>query len=235
MTRRRWIADLVSGDQAFLLGKNADHLSRVLRARLGEQFEIATPTGVRLGEIVDIQPERVVFATRELPQTADDQHAAMIDLCLAIFKFDRFEWAIEKCTEIGVSRIIPMIAHRTDAHLASAAQRRVQRWRRIAHEAAQQSRRDTAPEITEPAKLDKVIRNARGKAIVLAENEREQKLSNVVDVSSELSLAVGPEGGWTEVELSLFNQSGWSAASLGRNILRAETAAIVALAIAHSK
>jgi len=76
MTRRRWIADLVSGDQAFLLGKNADHLSRVLRARLGEQFEIATPTGVRLGEIVDIQPERVVFATRELPQTADDQHAA---------------------------------------------------------------------------------------------------------------------------------------------------------------
>jgi len=159
----------------------------------------------------------------------------LIDLCLAIFKFDRFEWAIEKCTEIGVSRIIPMIAHRTDAHLASAAQRRVQRWRRIAHEAAQQSRRDTAPEITEPAKLDKVIGNARGKAIVLAENEREQKLTNVVDVSSELSLAVGPEGGWTEVELSLFNQSGWSAASLGRNILRAETAAIVALAIAHSK
>ncbi|HJX01257.1 MAG TPA: RsmE family RNA methyltransferase [Terriglobales bacterium] len=235
MTRRRWIADLVSGDQAFLLGKNADHLSRVLRARLGEQFEIATPTGVRLGEIVDIQPERVVFATRELPQTADDQHAAMIDLCLAIFKFDRFEWAIEKCTEIGVSRIIPMIAHRTDAHLASAAQRRVQRWRRIAHEAAQQSRRDTAPEITEPAKLDRVIGNARGKAIVLAENEREQKLTNVVDVSSELSLAVGPEGGWTEVELSLLNQSGWSAASLGRNILRAETAAIVGLAIAHSK
>jgi 16S rRNA (uracil1498-N3)-methyltransferase len=235
MTRRRWIADLVSGDQAFLLGKNADHLSRVLRARLGEQFEIATPSGVRLGEIVDIQPERIVFATRELPQTADNQHATTIDLCLAIFKFDRFEWAIEKCTEIGVSRIIPMIAHRTDAHLASAAERRVQRWRRIAHEAAQQSRRDTAPEITEPAKLDKVIRNARGKAIVLAENEREQKLSNVVDVSSELSLAVGPEGGWTEVELSLFNQSGWSAASLGRNILRAETAAIVALAIAHSK
>src|SRR5690242_16602722 len=121
MTRRRWIADEVSGDLAFLLGQNAEHLSRVLRARVGQQFEIATPSGVRLGEIVEIEPERVVFSTSDLPPEAARQATKPIHLYLAIFRFDRFEWAVEKCTELGAASIVPVIAKRTDAHLASAA------------------------------------------------------------------------------------------------------------------
>src|SRR5579859_2162689 len=137
MTRRRWIADEVSGNRAFLLGENAEHLSRVLRARVGQQFEIATPDGVRLGEIVEIQAGRVSFSIRELPEAnAATPSTAKIHLYLAIFKFDRFEWAIEKCTELGATSIVPTVTRRTDSHLVPAAIKRVERWRRIAHEAA---------------------------------------------------------------------------------------------------
>lgn len=232
MTRRRWIADEVSGDRAFLLGKNAEHLSRVLRARVGQQFEIATPDGVHLGEIVEIEPSRVVFSTSALPDQTP-QLSQAIHLYLAVFKFDRFEWAVEKCTELGVSRIIPIITRRTDTHLAAAAQRRVDRWRRVAHEAAQQSRREATPEIMSPEKLGDAVSAAPGHRVVLAESERDQALSSVI-AGSELSLAIGPEGGWTESELDLFAQRGWASASLGPTILRAETAAIAALAIARA-
>jgi len=234
MTRRRWIADEVSGDRAFLIGKNAEHLSRVLRARVGQQFEIATPSGVRLGEIVEIEPERVVLSTRDLPQRELGKHAAQIHLYLAIFKFDRFEWAVEKSTELGVTSIVPLIARRTDAHLASAALKRVERWRRIAHEASQQSRRDAVPEIVSPQRLDESVSKASGKRIVLAETEQDKRFAGLVGPASELSLAIGPEGGWTESELMLFDKNAWLRASLGPTILRAETAAIAGLAVARS-
>ena len=234
MTRRRWIADQVSGDEAVLTGRNAEHLSRVLRARIGQQFEVATGDGVRLGEIVEIQPERVVFSLSNAQISAEDASTLTVHLYLAVFKFDRFEWAVEKCTELGVTDIVPVIAARTDANLASAAKKRVERWRRIAHEASQQSRRHRAPEISNPEKLSKVIKAARGWRIVLAEAERGKSLLSVLKDSHEFSLAVGPEGGWTSSELDSFQSNGWSSASLGTTILRAETAAAAALAITQS-
>ena len=234
MTRRRWIADEVSGDRAALLGKNAEHLARVLRARIGQQFEIATPSGVRLGEIVEIEAERVVFSTRELPPRDPDPETVRTHLYLAVIKFDRFEWAIEKCTELGVASIVPVIARRTDAHLASAGSKRVDRWRRIAREAAQQSRRASVPEIFEPRKLADLILDAPGNRVVLAETEREHRLADALGTRRELSLAIGPEGGWTESELTWFDEHEWLRASLGPNILRTETAAIAALVIAKS-
>lgn len=231
MTRRRWIADEVSGNQAVLTGSNAEHLSRVLRARIGEQFEIATPGGVRLGEIVAVQPERVVFSLRSAQISEPDRSTLKVHLYLAIFKFDRFEWAVEKCTELGVTAIVPLIAARTDAHLATAAKKRVERWRRIAHEASQQSRRRGSPEVFDPEKLNNVIAVAPAKRIVLSETERQQSLLSSVKDSHEVSLAIGPEGGWTSSELGLFQSNGWLSASLGTTILRAETAATAALAI----
>ena len=236
MTRRRWIADEVSGNRAFLLGENAEHLSRVLRARVGQQFEIATPDGVRLGEIVEIQAGRVSFSIRELPEVnAATPSTAKIHLYLAVFKFDRFEWAIEKCTELGATSIVPTVTRRTDSHLVPAAIKRVERWRRIAHEAAQQSRRAASPAIADPTKLDKAVGEAPGRRVVLAEIEHEHRLTKAVQGHDEISLAIGPEGGWTDSEMSLFKENGWVAASLGPTILRAETAAIAALAIAQSE
>ena len=128
MTRRRWIADEVSGNEAALTGEHADHLVRVLRARVGQEFDIAAGASVRRGRIVSIQEGRVEF---ELGEDVPAAETPTVTLLLAIFKFDRMEWAIEKCTELGVSRIVPFIARRTDAHLASAAAKRADRWRRI--------------------------------------------------------------------------------------------------------
>jgi 16S rRNA (uracil1498-N3)-methyltransferase len=229
LTRRRWIADEVHGSTAALTGDHAAHLVRVLRAEVGQQFDIATGKSVRLGKITSIAPDRVEFSLgEERPVPADSR----ITLALAIFKFDRMEWAIEKCTELGVGSVIPLIAARTDSHLAQAAAKRRERWQRIARQASEQSRRSAPMEIGSPVKLKELAVEAECR-IVLAESEQNTLLRDALPASAnEVTLAVGPEGGWTTDELAWFQKTGWSAASLGNTILRAETAAIVSAALA---
>jgi 16S rRNA (uracil1498-N3)-methyltransferase len=236
MTRRRWIADEFSGDRAALTGAHAAHLARTLRARVGQQFEIACGDSVRLGTVTSVEDERVEFALGDEIAAASAPAATLL---LAIFKFDRMEWAIEKCTELNVATIVPVVAHRTEKHLAQAAEKRVERWRRIAREAAEQSRRGAPPDIAGPAKLDAVVAGrAESLKIVLAESERGLTLSDVLrahDPTPSLALGIGPEGGWAAEDLSAFSAAGWTSASLGKTILRAETAAIAALAIAGAE
>lgn len=233
MTRRRWIADQISGDRAFLLGAHAEHLSRVLRARIGQEFDISTGSDVRLARITSISPDRIEFELGEIiPSAATTQ----VTLALSIFKFDRMEWAIEKCTELGAARIIPVIARRTEPHLAAAAAKRVERWKRIAQPAAEQSRQVSPPEIASPVKLKDAVALSASTRIVLSEIEEQTTLKEALQSHGEdIVLALGPEGGWTECELDLFRNAGWISASLGNTILRAETAAIAALAIAFSE
>jgi 16S rRNA (uracil1498-N3)-methyltransferase len=231
MTRRRWIPDQVSGNRAILLGAHAEHLSRVLRARIGQEFDISIGNEVRRGRITSILPERVEF---ELGDAVPFPAPPQITLALSVFKFDRMDWAIEKCTELGASRIIPVIARRTEAHLAAAAGKRVERWRRIARQAAEQSRQLSAPEIAAPIKLKDAVTLPGSTRIVLSESEDQTTLKETLRShipGREVVLAFGPEGGWTEAELEMFRNAGWSAASLGNRILRAETAAIAAIAI----
>lgn len=231
MTRRRWIADEVSGNHAALTAAHADHLIRVLRAQVGQEFDIVADGTLRRGRISEIGEGRVEF---ELGAELSASAVLKLSLLLAIFKFDRMEWAIEKCTELGVSRIIPVIARRTDVHLASAATKRAERWRRIAQQASEQSRRSGVPEVGDPAKFKESIIGVAGLRIVLAESEEHVRLREILDGENDIVLAVGPEGGWTEDELRLFKQAGWISASLGPTILRAETAAIAATAIVIS-
>src|SRR6266849_347380 len=174
--RRRWIADEVdhTSGRAALIGEHALHLARVLRATPGQEFDIVTKVDgraiVRLGRIASVTEQRVEFELgEELTQSGP---VASVTLLLAVFKFDRMEWAIEKAVELGVERIVPVIARRTEKHLAAAADKRAERWRRIAHEAAQQSRRNSPPEIADPLKLEAAIESAQGIGIVLAEAER---------------------------------------------------------------
>jgi 16S rRNA (uracil1498-N3)-methyltransferase len=232
MTRRRWIADEASGNLAALVGEHADHLIRALRARVGEEFDIAAGGVVRRGRITNIADRRVEF---ELGEEISLSRTSNVTLLLAIFKFDRMEWAIEKCTELGVARMIPVIALRTDAHLASASHKRVERWRRIARQASEQSRRAAPPEIAGPVKLQKAVEIQGALKIVLAESEQQTHFRDLHAPSDgEILLAIGPEGGWTDEELQIFQKSGWTAATLGPTILRAETAAMAATAIVIS-
>ncbi|HYE26179.1 MAG TPA: RsmE family RNA methyltransferase [Clostridia bacterium] len=229
--RRRWIADELDRDRAALTGQHAAHLARVLRARVGQEFDIAAGDRVRLGRVTSVGDDRVEF---ELGAEVEAVPQSETTVVLAIFKFDRFEWAVEKCTELGAARLVPLIARRTDAHLAHAALKRVERWRRIAHEAAQQSRRVAPPEISEPVRIKDALRLEATTRVILAETERQASLKDFFLQDGSVALAIGPEGGWTEDELKMFADAGWSSASLGSTILRAETAAIAALAIAQS-
>ena len=231
MTRRRWIADEVSGDHAALLGDNARHLAKVLRARVGQEFEVSAEGRVRLGRIVSVAEQRVEF---ELGEQLLAGKVRSVLLLLAIFKFDRMEWAIEKATELGVERIGFVVADRSDKHLVAATGKRLARWKRIATEAAQQARRTSPPSVSGPIPFTELVRmEMPGARIVLAESERGISLMEVLEGSSApgVALAIGPEGGWTDRELSQFKVSSWIAASLGPTILRAETAAVAALAV----
>ena len=233
MTRRRWIADEVSGKRAALVGSHADHLVRVLRARVGQEFDIAVGNEVRSGRISSVQPDRVEF---ELGDPIASTNSLQITLVLAIFKFDRMEWAIEKCTELGVTRIVPVIASRTDTHLAATAPKRRERWQRLARQASEQSRRAAVPDISTPIDGKQAADLPGDMRIVLAESERQLTLKQALaDHRGSLVLAVGPEGGWTKQEIELFARSGWTSASLGDTVLRSETAAMSALAIAMSE
>jgi 16S rRNA (uracil1498-N3)-methyltransferase len=234
MTRRRWIADEVSGNRAFLVGAHADHLARVLRARVGQEFDITTGSEVRRGRLTAISPDQVEF---ELGEQIPVSPNVQVTLLLSIFKFDRMEWAIEKCTELGVARIVPVIARRSEAHLASAAAKRVERWRRIVLQAAEQSRRSLVPEVFQPLKLKEALMLRGGMRIVLSEFETEVKLKDLLQSPSdgEVVIALGPEGGWTNEELTVFREAGWISASVGSTILRTETAAIAAMAVVQSE
>ena len=234
MTRRRWIADKIQGNQAFLHGQNAEHLAKVLRARVGQEFEVAAEQRVYLGRVTQISEQEVIFElSQEIKSVAAEPHGE-VTLWLAIFKFDRMEWAIEKATELGAAKIVPVIAQRSDTHLVAAAQKRAERWRRIATEASQQSRRNSPAEVLDPMKLKEALTGANGVRVVLSEYEKRRQLGAVlrtIDPAAPISLAIGPEGGWTEKELEGFSSAGWVTASLGTNILRTETAAIAALAV----
>jgi 16S rRNA (uracil1498-N3)-methyltransferase len=239
MTRRRFMADLVDGNRAALLGSHAAHLSRVLRVRPGQQFDIAVNGAVRLGAVTRVEDERVEF---ELGDEIAAAPILPITLFLSIVRFERLEWALEKCVELGAARVVPLIAARTDPHLAAAAPKRTERWQRLLRQAAEQARRSAPPQLASPVRLRREELCVPGLRIVLAETARTDLLRHVLQPAPRengpsfpsLSLAVGPEGGWTEAELKLFADCGWTPASLGPNILRTETAALAALAIAMS-
>lgn len=230
MTRRRWIADEVTGRRAALTGSHADHLIRVLRARVGQEFDIVAANCVYRGTVVEVSERRVEF---ELGEQLPLSSSTRMTIVLSVFKFDRMEWAIEKCTELGVARIIPVISARTESHLASAAVKRVDRWQRIARQASEQSRRIAPPEICPPVTLKELLKQSAELRVVLSEIEETLQLKDAIpQATSSLLLAFGPEGGWKQDELAALRDAGWISASLGGTILRTETAIIAAVAIA---
>ena len=240
MTRRRWIAEHWDEATATITGVQAEHLARVLRAQPGVEADIVAGGHVFHAEVAAVSPLEVRF---NLIAEVQADPALPITLVMAVYKFDHMEWAIEKATELGVAAIAPVVSRRTEKHLAQAAAKRAERWRRIAHESAQQSRRSDVPVLHDPQPLN-ILVAAPSSAVrlVLAEQERSttlrQALTEILSAAGDempsLQTAIGPEGGWAPNEEALFDSNGWRAVSLGPRILRAETAAIAALSITAS-
>src|ERR1700691_2590000 len=176
MTRRRWIADEWDDSSASLKGEQAAHLIRVLRALTGMECDMVAGERVSRGVICRVTGGAVRFA---LLSEVEAEPAHPVTLLLSIFKFDRIEWIIEKATELGAERFIPMSARRSEKHLVQAAPARVERWRRVAREAAKQSRRSAVPVVENGVSLKSAvhIRAAHpGLSLLLAEQERSPTL-----------------------------------------------------------
>ena len=234
--RRRFFVDQVRNGHAEISGQDARHLTRVLRVEAGQRYEISDNRNVYLAEIETARKEHVIFRTIE--KLAAEQPPLHVILCAAIVKFDHFEWMIEKATELGAARMIPVVAARTEKGLDRAAHKRLERWRRIGMEASQQSRRAHLPEVSEPVNLTEALALSATHRYALDENPAAPPLAAALppqrNPGDSVALLIGPEGGWTEEEREEFTSAGWQPVSLGPLILRAETAAIAALAVIHS-
>jgi len=212
-------------------GDSAHHLGRVLRAEVGQLYELSDGQQVWLGRVASVARDRVEFVlVEELPAR---RSAVDVTLLLAVVKFDAFEWAIEKATELGVNTIVPLAAARSEKALLVAAAKRAERWKKIVMEASQQSRRVNLPIVQSLARTEPGFAQCKeGLKLLLSENQEAPSMRRVLEgqKSSNAVIAIGPEGGWTDKELLSADQSGFQQVSLGNLILRTETAVIAALA-----
>jgi 16S rRNA (uracil1498-N3)-methyltransferase len=249
--RRRFFVDRFDSGSAVLHGETAEHLGRVLRAAPGQLYELSDGHRVWLGRIERVGTSkrgenRIEFSLIEPVEASEPR--LRLQMLISIVKFDRFEWCLEKATELGASEIVPLAAERTDKALIAAAGKRLARWQRILLESAQQSRRLRPPEIGNAVQPAKGFAAASGKIrIMLSERADAPSLKHILGERSAsvgfgaldaacaaenicVALAIGPEGGWTEQEIVAAGEAGFAEASLGENILRTETAVIASMA-----
>lgn len=229
--RRRFFVEKVVGGRAVIDGEAAHHLGRVLRAQAGQLYELSDGQHVCLARIENVRRDQIEFAiVDELPA-----HPPKLDtvLLLSIVKFDAFEWALEKATELGVGTIVPLAASRSEKPLLAAAAKRAERWKKILLESSQQSRRLRVPFLSQLANPEAAFSAHKdGLRVMLSERPGAQSLRTVLQGQStpKATLAIGPEGGWTDPEIAAARAAQFREASLGELILRTETAVIAALA-----
>lgn len=213
-------------------GEAAHHLGRVLRAERGQLYELSDGNRVWLARVEEVKRGRIGFSLiEELPVYRPTLQTRLL---LSVVKFDAFEFALEKATELGVGAIIPVSASRSEKALLAGAPKRAERWKKILLESAQQSRRLRIPELAALTRPEAAFSaNAIGLKVLFSERSEAPPLQGILggqEAVSAVALAIGPEGGWTDVELECARQHGFCEASLGRLILRTETAVIAALA-----
>ncbi len=220
--------------RATLTGEQAHHLARVLRAQPGQLYELSNGREVWLGRVAGVSRDRIEFELVEkLAQAAVEPRLVLL---AALIKFDRWEWLLEKGTELGVTEVVPLAATRTLKRLAQAAPARSARWEKILLNAAQQARRAAPPRLLPVSRATEAFAQVDAQVKILLSEARGSPLLRVVlrefpSPLQSVALAMGPEGGWTEKEREAAHAAGFREASLGGSILRAETAVLAALAV----
>jgi 16S rRNA (uracil1498-N3)-methyltransferase len=236
MRRRFFVGEFVGGS-ATLRGEAAHHLGRVLRAEAGQVYELSDGQCLWLARTESVARDEVQFTLLEqLPVVVAP---VQIELLLAVVKFDRFEWALEKATELGTERIWPLAADRSEKGLIAASEKRAERWTRILAESAQQARRLRIPELKDAAKSHEAFRASTAPLkLLLSERAGARPLRELLepvaalrqDAAVSVAIAIGPEGGWTDAEFAEAGDCRFAEVALGANILRTETAVCAALA-----
>ena len=220
----------IQGDRVVFSAEQAHQMGRVLRLQPGARVVVLDNAGWQYeAELVEVG--RRATAVLHHKQPAANEPRAQLTLYQALLKRDNFEWVLQKGTEIGVTRFVPLLTARTVAQPPHKADR----WQRILTEAAEQSRRGRIPALAEPLRLEDAWPQAQTADLALLpwEGASGETLAGALAGKrpSTLALFIGPEGGWTEAEVADGRAGGILPVTLGPRILRAETAAIVAAAL----
>jgi 16S rRNA (uracil1498-N3)-methyltransferase len=223
----------INPDGSFLVnGTDFHHLSKVRRVKIDDSIHVRYKGQLYEATVINITSESILARLGEMVQGSKK----MVDVTLmcAILKSGNFDFAIQKAVETGASRIIPVITERTIADISDKKKIKIDRWKKISLEASKQSLREAPPEICEPVDFKKALEPGYPGFKIIAHPGSE---SNVKDVLGQLEknipiiLLIGPEGGFTERELSMADESGFTQVNFGFSHLRAETAVIVFLSI----
>jgi len=216
-----------------------------LRLQHGDQIYVFDGTGREfLCTIEDIGREFAQLNLLAEVEAARAESPLDLTLAIALLKGEKFDLVVQKATELGVARVLPILTERADVRLRDErdADKRVTRWQRIALEAAKQSGRARVPEVAQPRSFESLIESLSTKteksspqALGVMFSERDgQSLTEAIKSHSQATTIialVGSEGGWTDGEIALARQSEWQVVTLGGRTLRAETAAIVVVAL----
>lgn len=222
-----------------LTGDQAHQILRVLRLQVGDQLMVLDNAGWEYVVQITAVSSKQLIADIIKKQAAQGEPDVEITLYMGLMKRDKFEWVLQKCTEIGVSRFVPVSTQRSLVQDTKMKDNKFERWQKIITEAAEQSRRGKIPELCPPLKLADAFAQLDADLALIPWEEAEG-----VDVravlagkrpfsiaQSRIALFIGPEGGFAAQEIELAQQYNIQPITLGKRILRAETAAMVATAL----
>lgn len=226
----RFFVPPFADDQIVFLPEQARQITAVLRLKPGERVIVLDNSGWEFeAELARLNRKGATAVVLE-KRPSINEPALQLTLYQSILKRDNFEWALQKGTELGVARFVPLISERTVARLP----KKFGRWQRILTEAAEQSRRGRIPDLAEPVKFEKAVTHLPpGETAVIPWAEaRATTLADVLTSEvTAVALFIGPEGGFTPQEIALAQQHGVTAVTLGKRTLRSETAALAATAV----
>ena len=228
-------ASQVNGDAVTITGDDARHLIQVLRAKPGQAVEVSDGQHVYQTRIRSIRDGRVFLDIVEVSKS-NAEPGLFVTLYQALAKGERMDWAIQKAVELGAGRIVPVLTKYTVVQLdEKKAQKRLERYQRIAAEAAKQCRRGRVPEVTAPVTFGEAVASADAPLKLIAwEQEGDRGRSDVLgtaDIPEKVDIAIGPEGGFSGDEIEAARNAGFISVGLGPRILRTETAGIALLSI----
>jgi len=234
LTRVHVEVPLAAGQRVAIEGTAANHITRVLRLRAGDAITVFNGSGVEFAASIEaFRKDSVLVAVKEERAATDRESPLPITLAQGISRGERMDWIVQKATELGASRIVPVTTERSVVRLdAKQAEKKVQHWRGIAIAACEQCGRNRVPEIALPTPIfELVTAGAPGATRLLLSPMAEASIEQVSVGASGLSVLIGPEGGLTETEQEVALRSGFTSVRMGPRVLRTETAAIAALTL----
>ena len=230
----RFFIPQLYNEEMSITGVDAKHIGRVLRMQPGDKLQIVSDDGVSaLAEVTAISETTVTVRCLEVLAESHEP-AVKITLAQGLAKGEKMDFIIQKAVELGVCSIVPVAMEHSVVRLDGAkADKKVERWQKIAEAAAKQSKRDIIPQVQAVQSVSKMLASNNCKTKIIAyECEDRMSLKTALREAGQLDdllLIIGPEGGISEGELNKAREAGAVPVSLGRRILRAETAGLVAM------